>query len=136
MAAFAGSLDANVLLRLLLNDVADQHRAVIRLFEAAQGQFAIADTAMIEVVFVLERNYEFTRAQVTEAVTGLMALAEVNCNRGLFEGALPLYCRNPKLSFEDCCLAIYAELNHAEPLWTFDQKLASQAPTARLVPSS
>ncbi len=136
MAAFAGSLDANVLLRLLLNDVADQHRAVARLFEAAQGQFAIADTAIIEVVFVLERNYEFTRAQVAEAVTGVMALAEINCNRGLFEWALPLYSSNPKLSFEDCCLATYAELNHAEPLWTFDAKLANQAPSARLVPNT
>lgn len=136
MAALAGSLDANVLLRLLLNDVADQHRAVIRLFEGAQGQFAVADTAIIEVVFVLERNYGFTRAQVAEAIAGLVALPEVNCNRALFEQALPLYSGNPKLSFEDCCLATYAELNNAEPLWTFDAKLVSQATSARLVPST
>lgn len=133
MATFAGSLDANVLLRLLLNDVSNQHAAAKNLFQNASGQFAVADTAMIEVAFVLERYYKFARADIAEAVEGLMSLTEINCNRVLFEKALPLFVKNPSLSFEDCCLAIYAELNNAKPLWTFDEKLAKQAPSARLV---
>jgi predicted nucleic-acid-binding protein len=133
MAVLSGSLDANVLLRLLLNDIVDQHQGVIKLFQNASGQFAIADTAIIETVFVLERNYTFTRAAITETIEGLMSLAEINCNRPLFLKALPLFVKYPALSFEDCCLAVYAELNDAMPLWTFDQKLAKQAPSARLV---
>ncbi len=39
------------------------------------------------------------------------------------------------MAAEDCCLATYAELNDAKPLWTFDQKLARQAPDAKLVPA-
>lgn len=134
MAGFYGSLDANVLLRLLLNDIAAQHKAVLTLFQNATGQFAVADTAIIELVFVLARHYGLARTEVAEAVEGLMALPELNCNRGLFGKAMPLFVKNPKLSFEDCCLATYAELNAAEPLWTFDQKLANQAVSAQLVP--
>jgi predicted nucleic acid-binding protein len=134
MARFYGSLDANVLLRLLLNDVVAHHNAALKLFQGATGQFAVADTAIIELVFVLARHYGLARTEVAEAVEGLMALPELSCNRSLFGKALPLFVKNPKLSFEDCCLAAYAELNAAEPLWTFDQKLANQAASARLVP--
>jgi predicted nucleic-acid-binding protein len=135
MAASSGSLDANVLLRLLLNDIADQHQAVIKLFDKATGQFAVADTAVIEVVFVLERHYDFDRPAIAGAIEELMSLAEINCNRTLFKKALPLFVKHPGLSFEDCCLTTYAELNGAKPLWTFDRKLAHQAPNAKLVPN-
>lgn len=136
MAAFAGSLDANVLLRLVLNDVPDQHAAVELLFEKASGQFAVADTAIIEVVFVLERYYTLSRAVIVDAIEGMMSLSKVNCNRALFEKALPLFAKHSSLSFGDCCLATYTELNAAKPLWTFDRKLANQAPSAKLVPLS
>jgi predicted nucleic-acid-binding protein len=133
MAGFAGSLDANVVLRLLLNDVADQHRSALKLVAGSSHQFAIADTAIIEVVFVLCRGYDFTREEASMAIEGIMRLREVNLNRSLFQQALPLFMKHPALSFEDCCLALYAQLNDATPLWTFDKKLARQAPTAELV---
>jgi predicted nucleic-acid-binding protein len=134
MAVFSGSLDANVLLRLLLNDISDQHQAVLRLLGTARGQFAVADIAVVEVAFVLERYYEFSRVAIAEAIDGIMSLAEINCNRTLFKKALPLFAKHPGLSFEDCCLAIYAELNDAKPLWTFDRKLANQAANVKIVP--
>ncbi len=136
MATFSGSLDANVLLRLLLNDIPDQHAAAEALMQKAPGQFKVADTAVIEVVFVLERHYAFSRSAVMDAIDGLMSLPRINCNHALFERALPLFTKRPRLSFEDCCLAAYAELSGAKPLWTFDRKLATQAPSAKLVPLS
>ena len=129
----SGSLDANVVLRLLLNDVPEQHEAVLKLLDQASGQFVVADTAIMETVFALSKHYGLTRAVVVEAIRGLMSLTEIKCNQVLFEKALPLYARHPKLSFEDCCLASYAELTDASPLWTFDRKLANQT-TARLIP--
>jgi len=128
-----GSLDTNALLRLLLNDIVEQHNAIKKLLHEANGQLAVADIAVAELVFVLERHYDFSRKQVAEAITGLMLLREINCNRALFEKVLPLYVNHPALSFEDCCLSAYAVLGHAEPLWTFDKKLATQADSARLI---
>ena len=128
-----GSLDTNVLLRLLLNDIPGQHVSVKTLLAQASGGFSIADTAIIELVFALQRHYGFTRPQVSEAVLGLMQLSTINCNRDLFEKVLPIFLEHTALSFEDCCLVTYASLNDAEPLWTFDKKLANQATSARLV---
>jgi len=133
MANYTGSFDTNVLLRLLLNDIPEQHTATKKLLGEANYQFAIADTAIIELVFVLDRYYGFRRSQTVEAVEGLMKLKEINCNRVLFDIAMPIYIKHPGLSFEDCCLSVYALLDDAEPLWTFDKKLAIQAPNARLV---
>ncbi len=132
MSRFAGSLDANVLLRLLLNDVQSQHKAAVTLLSNASGQLAVSDTAIIEVVFVLcGTTYNFTREQTVEAIDGLMKLKEISCNSTLFDKALALFVEHPSLSFEDCCLATYAHLNNAEPLWTFDKKLANQATSAK-----
>lgn len=133
VVTLSGSLDTNVLLRLLLNDVVDQHEAALRLLRGVSGQLAVADIAVIEIAFVLERHYSFTRLAISEAVEGLMSLREINCNRVLFEKALPLFVHSPSLSFEDCCLAMYAEINDAQPLWTFDRKLASQVPSVKLL---
>lgn len=135
MVTHAGSLDANVVLRMLLNDVPDQHAASVALLEGAEAPFAVSDVAIIEVVFALCRYYQFSRAAAAEAVEGLTSLTEIDCNRALFSRALPLFTDHPKLSFEDCCLATYAELSNAQPLWTFDKKLATQANSAQLVPS-
>jgi predicted nucleic-acid-binding protein len=133
MVALAGSLDANVLLRLLLNDLPDQHQAVIKLFQNTSGQFNVSDTAIMETVFVLERNYNFSRSAIVETIDGLMSLAEINCNQSLFMKSLPIFVRNTGLSFEDCCMTVYAELDDAKPLWTFDKKLAKQVSSAELI---
>jgi predicted nucleic-acid-binding protein len=127
-----GSLDTNALLRLLLNDIPEQHQAIKELL--AKGSFfSVADIAIIELVFVLERYYGFSRTQVAEAVTGLAQLKGITCNRVLFEKALPVYTEHSALSFEDCYLATCAVLGNAEPLWTFDKKLARQLTSARSV---
>jgi predicted nucleic-acid-binding protein len=134
MARVAGSIDTNIVLRLLINDVPEQHQAALRLFNSAQGQLEVADIAFMEVVFVLQKGYEFSRKQVATAIEGIMAIPKFNCNRKLLKLALKLFLEHPALSFEDCCLSVYAELNKAVPLWTFDKKLAQQAVNAKLLP--
>ncbi|MEK7461106.1 MAG: PIN domain-containing protein [Patescibacteria group bacterium] len=133
MKRIAGSLDANVLLRLLLNDVLDQHKAALKLVENDLVEFNVADTVIIEIAFVLERHYQFSRKQICEAIDGLILLTQLRCNQILFEKALALFVKHRNLSFEDCCLSVYAYLNDAEPLWTFDRKLAHKAPNAQLI---
>jgi len=73
------------------------------------------------------------RSQIAEAIEGLASLMEINCNNALIENALPIFKSHPGLTFEDCCLATYASLSDAEPLWTFDKKLSSQVKNTKLV---
>lgn len=128
---YGGSLDTNILLRLLLNDIPTEHDAVVELLERAQAPFLVCDTAIIEIIFVLVKQYGYTRLQVEEVVKGLIALPELRTNREVFELALSEYASRPALSFEDCYLAASAELAGATPLWTFDRKLANQLEVAK-----
>lgn len=133
MSHYAGSLDANAVLRLMVGDVPEQKLLIERLLEDEKRQFALADIAIMEIVHALERYYGVKRADVSQSLGAFMNLSQINCNRVLFDNALMLYVSHPALSFEDCCLAVYAKLNGATPLYTFDKKLANQAPDTQLI---
>lgn len=125
MVSSAGSLDANILLRLILRDVPEQSDLALNLIQD-KGLFYVADTAIIEVVFALERYYEIPRRDVAKLVSVVINHPKLVVNHELFEDSLSTYQQFSKLSFEDCCLPQYAKLAGALPLWTFDKKLASQ----------
>lgn len=130
----AGSLDANVVLRLLLGDIPAQQKQALAVISSAPGvQFAVADTALIETIFVLGRAYGFNRTTTAAAIRDFMSDLRIKCNRAMVTSALDLYVRHPSLSFEDCVLATYAELTDALPLYTFDKKLAKATSHAKLV---
>lgn len=123
----AGSLDTNALLRLVLGDIPDQTAKVEGLLNNATV-LSVADIAMIEMVFVLEKVYLLPRPNVVASVYSIIRHPKINCNRKLFELALPQYLEYPKLSIVDCALVHYATLNGATPLYTFDKALTQAAP--------
>jgi predicted nucleic-acid-binding protein len=118
-----GSLDTNILLRLIVGDVPAQTKLVEKLIVEAT-KLDVADIVIFELVFVLEKLYFFSRSDVASSVSAIIRNKKINSNRKLFEPMLSMYLENPKLSFVDCTLPQYARLNKAEPLFTFDQKLA------------
>lgn len=126
-----GSLDANVLLRVILGDIPEQRAQAIQLLNT--GEFMVADTAVIEAFFVLGRNYGMTRKSATRVVGEFLGQSNIHCNYTLLTKTFPLYVAHPALSFEDCYLAAHAEHSKALPLYTFDQKLAHQLEGAALV---
>jgi predicted nucleic-acid-binding protein len=126
------SLDACCILRWLLQDIPEQERAVHELL-SNPGNYHIADTTLMEVVYVLERVYKQDRYFIASCLNLIRSLNQINCNNTLISKVMPLYMANPAVSFADCCAAIYAELNKAEPLLTFDKVLAKRLPQAELL---
>ncbi|MGB4796247.1 MAG: PIN domain-containing protein [Candidatus Saccharimonadales bacterium] len=126
------SLDANFLLRWLLGDVPTQQDLTDRVM-SGKDMLHVADMVLEEIAYVMERVIGLPRSMVANNFRAIMAQANVNCNRSVLSGALPLYEKHTALSFVDCCLAVYAELNGAIPLLTFDKKLARQLPNVELV---
>lgn len=132
-ATKSGSFDTNALLRLVLGDIPKQATAIESLLRNG-SVFDVSDVTIIEMVFVLEKVYHLPRPLVTENVYAIISHKHINCNRKLFSLALTLYLENPKLSIVDCALTMYAELNKATPLYTFDADLAKAcSPIAQLI---
>lgn len=125
------SLDTNIILRLVLQDVPEQCAKVQELFMRMDVTYNISDLAITEAVYVMQKDR--SRADVVAGIKKIFEFPHINANFNLFNQVFPMYLENPQLSFNDCCLATYAALNEAEPLWTFDQALAKQNPTAKLL---
>jgi predicted nucleic-acid-binding protein len=124
------SLDTSCLLRWLVGDVPAQRDQMDALL-ASGAKFEVADAALIEAVFALERFYKLTRSTVAAAIRQIVALGPVRMDRQIWAAILAVYEDRPKLSITDIYLAHKAGEG---PLYTFDRKLAAQTATATLVP--
>ena len=134
MSDLAGSLDANAILRLILNDIPTQSAAVATLVDNPQHTYAVTDLAVVEVEYALRAHYGFDRHHVENTLGKLVVHPSIQANATLMRRVFQMYTAHPQLSFTDCCLAAHAEVDDATPLWTFDQKLAKQSDgMARLI---
>jgi predicted nucleic-acid-binding protein len=126
------SLDTNCLLRWLLNDV-PEHTAIINAVINSEESLTIADAALIETVFFLEKTKKIGRKTIEEAILAVFEQENISCNRRLFIETLSLYTSHSKLSFVDCYLAVLARSTGAAPLLTFDKKLGNQLSDTQLL---
>ena len=126
------SIDTNLLLRLVLGDIPEQRDVTLQ-FLKRKGAVAVADLAITETVFVLERSLGIPRSKIVKLLQALSANQYLDYNRDLFDRVLRPYAEHPKVSFNDCCLAVHAKLNGQTPLYTFDKKLARQLPHTELL---
>lgn len=125
MAKSKCSIDTNVLIDWLVSRDESRHRKALDCVRS-HTEVQIADVVISELVYVFELIFKMERSLVADNLTYIISRDNVNCNRTLIRNALPLYVKNPKLSWIDCCAVIYAELNDALPLYTFDKKLVLQ----------
>ncbi len=134
MSGLAGSLDANALLRLIVNDIPAQAAAVAVLMNNPRNMYAVSDLAIVEVEYALRTHYGFNREQIQETLGNLVGHSSIQVNTAFMQRVFQMYTTHPQLSFTDCCLTAHAETDSAKPLWTFDQKLARQSGgTAQLI---
>ncbi len=126
------SLDTNIIVRLFISDNARQSQLADSCLER-YDQLNLSDLAIIEAVFVLVKHYGLSRETAVHSMLQLLNHPKIVSNKALFKQALPHYASHPALSVEDCCLAVYAQLNNAAPLLTFDKKLANQLPHTDLL---
>ena len=127
------SVDTNVILRWLLDDVPEQTERATALLNSGP-RFIVDDTTVIEVVYVLERVLRISRASVAAAVRSVMAEANLEPDREHWTSVIAIYEQHPKLSITDIHLAQRAE-QRDDALFTFDRKLTTQLPAAQLVPN-
>lgn len=127
------SLDTNIILRLILGDMPNQCRKIQGLLMRPNIKYHVADLAITEAVYVMQSSYGLSREKIVDGIQRLLGFPRINYNHALFDRVFPMYLQCPKLSFNDCCLAGYAALNEAEPLWTFDRDLAKQSGTAKML---
>jgi len=126
------SLDTNCLLRWLLEDDAEQTLIINNIINSEEN-LAIADVALIEMIFVLEKIKKISRETIEEAVLTIFEKDNIQCNRDLFIEILYIFTSHPKLSIVDCYLEVFARNTGAVPLLTFDKKMGNQLSGTKLL---
>jgi len=115
-----------------LGDIPEQTTLVSSVINSGKD-VAVADVALIETIFVLEKLKKISRETIAKAVNVITSTDNIKCNRELFMEILPIYTNHPKLSFVDCYLEVLARNTGNAPLLTFDQKLAKQLSGTQLI---
>ena len=110
-------LDANVILRYLLNDIPEQ--AAIAESAIKEGAFTLPEV-LCEVVYVLSGVYNISRADIKAAIIKL--LSEINIQyKPVMELALALYAER-NIDFVDSILIARAKIL-GDNVVTFDKKV-------------
>jgi predicted nucleic-acid-binding protein len=121
----AGSVDTNVLVRLVAQDDQIQAQAVDRLFarHARKSEMLMVPiTVVLELEWVLRSRLSQTKAQVLETIEALLTVVELSFEaEDAVEQALLDY-RDGNADFGECLHLALARKGRALPFYTFDKK--------------
>ena len=120
------ALDTNVLVRYLVNDDPMQAEAAQALLEGLtfENQGFICREVALETVWVLERFYQFTRAQIANVLIELIATDHLVVETADDIARAAFTYSQGRIGFADLLILSAASRSGAVPLHTFDRKLA------------
>ena len=111
-------LDANIILRYLLNDNEEMAEKAEQYVNA--GDAAVTTEVIAEVVYVLQGVYSLGRDEISETITAFLEL--VSCrDHEVLKLALSVFGKE-NLDFVDCVLYSYNIVSNID-IATFDKKL-------------
>ncbi|AGL02516.1 PIN domain-containing protein [Desulfoscipio gibsoniae] len=113
-------VDANIVLRYLLNDSDDLSEKAAEILE--NNMVFLPNEVIAEIVYVLEKLYKVERRKITSVLLELFEYGNLEVSDfGMVNEALKVYAER-KLDFVDTLLYAYHKLGKHE-VYTFDKKL-------------
>lgn len=128
-------VDTNVIVRLLVADDEKQADAASRYLKehcSSDDPALLSDIVLVECAWVLEDLYEYSRAQIGEAIDGLLATAQLRAADASAVGTALQRFRSSSADFADCLLGVNNVNAGCEYTATFDRK-ASKLPEFQLL---
>lgn len=114
------SLDTNVVLRYLLNDIPEQGFKAKEVITNSASY--VTDVVAIEIIFVFEKVIDMKRSDIVKLVKTFLSLPNVIYNDYFLDQAIDLYGAKKTLSIVDCYAATESKL-YNNTLVTFDKEL-------------
>ena len=120
------ALDTNVLIRYLTRDNPEQAEAARALLQGltTDNPGFICREVVIEVVWVLERSYRFSRERIANIVVELVATDTLVIEDDNDVAQAAAVYREGSADFSDLMILSAANRVGAQPLYTFDRQFA------------
>lgn len=129
------ALDTNVLIRHLVGDVpshAERARRLLGSLTASHSGY-VSREVIVELTWVLERSYGYSRDRIATIVEDLLATESLVVETSLDIGRAAARYRVGGPDFCDLMIHLAAQRSGARPLYTFDKK-ATRLDEVRLPP--
>ena len=120
------ALDTNVLVRYLAQDDDAQFRVAASLIEGCTSDAPgyVCREVMIELVWVLERAYKYSREEIAEALLSIVTASQLSVENAQDIASIVNLYREDVYDFADLMIRQAAQRTENRILKTFDQKLA------------
>ena len=113
-------IDANIILRYLLNDVVELAAESKYILE--KNDVNIPNEVIAEVVYVLQKVYKVSRNKISTILNNLLNFGNIELdNKRIILEAFEIY-KKSSLDFVDCILCAHKIVNNTD-VKTFDKKL-------------
>ncbi|MBI3978661.1 MAG: PIN domain-containing protein [Chloroflexi bacterium] len=131
-------IDANIIIRYLTDEPADQAERAARLFDRlAAGELTVTvdEIVVAEVVWTLSSYYRMARKEIAESLLQLLSIDGFECrNGGVVQRALVLY-EEKRIDFADALLCASMLAAGETDIYSFDRDLDKVAGIRRIEPS-
>jgi predicted nucleic-acid-binding protein len=119
-------LDTNVLVRYITSDDTKQAALAARLIEGLDEQSPgyITIVTVVELCWVLESAYQFTRSQLVEVLQTLMAIENFKIDRVAVVASAVRQYSDSKADFADCLIERLSAAAGCQRTMTFDKAVA------------
>lgn len=121
-------VDTNIFLRLLLDDVHEQHLEAKKFFAKARNhkvEAFIPSIIIFEINFALEKYYLLSKGIIIKSLTSIISAKYLKVeNREVFKSAISIF-EKSNISLTDAFLIAKAKSENLE-IFTFDKKLLKQ----------
>ncbi len=115
------AVDTNVLVRYLTLDDAEQTKAATEVLEG-DSELLISTPVLCELVWVLKRSFDYSTAEIGQALRAITAPNRINVDRIALRAGLDMLEQGG--DFADGCILADARRSGCEALVTFDRSLA------------
>lgn len=130
-------LDTNILVRYFTNDEPEMARAALapmEKIERGEERVVTSPIVIFETVFLLERHYKVSKAEIHEKVGDVLALRSLQLpEKTLCLQALDLYIEK-NIAFADAYHAIWMQARGVTDIYSFDREFDRIAGLHRIDP--
>ena len=118
------SIDANVILRYLTNDVPEQAKQAEELLnrvEVGNEDVFLPDIIMADIIWILEKYYKQTREDIREWITAILSLQGLTfSDKEMALNSLDIYVAK-KIDWSDASAAIQMVQRDITEIYSFDK---------------
>ncbi len=125
-------LDANIIIRYLVEDDNQKAGAIEKLFRSNEA-LVVTDVTISEIIWVLLSYYKQKKQNIIRQLTSFIQLTNIKCNKTILIRALEYY-KNLNIDWVDAYLSSYAIENKITGVYSYDKGLSKIPEINRLEP--